>query len=508
MTVKTFDWIQYHAQVRGNKLAFHDLHSNRKLSYSDLHQRTARLCGALQNQMNVVRGDRVAMLSNNSSDMLEIYFACARIGAICVPLNWRLTVPELQFILDDCEAKILIHENIFVDAAEALQTSCTIETLLALSASGDNAYEAALAGAEPIYDMVDQTHDDLWSIMYTSGTTGHPKGAMITHGMIFWQLANAVSPCRLSSEMVALTVMPLFHAGALHFFTSSCVHLGGSTYIMRTADAGEIIRHLSDRNKGITHFGGVPTILQSISQHHGFAAADFSSLDSVICGGAAVPLELMKLYQSEKNLIVEQIYGMTETNLTSALTRNNAMEKIGSAGAQVLHTQMKLVDETGVEITSPETVGELWVKGPNVTPGYWRREQANRDSYTDGWLHTGDAATRDADGYYFIVDRWKDMYISGGENVYPAEVEDVLYQLAEIAEVAVIGVADEKWGEIGCAVVALKPGVILAEEDILRHCDGKLARFKQPKSVWFIDELPHNATGKVLKRELRDQYRG
>ncbi len=280
--------------------------------------------------------------------------------------------------------------------------------------------------------------------------------------------------------------------------------MGGTNVVMRSFDPGKTLELLQDQDLGITHFLAVPANYLFISQHPSFAEADLSGIRCYGVGGAPTPLELLKVY-SAKGMALQQAFGMTETGpLVTALTADQALAKVGSAGLPAMYNEIRVVDENNEEITTPETVGELWVKGPNVTPGYWNRPDANESSFTDGWLHTGDACYVDADGYVYIVDRWKDMYISGGENVYPAEVENVLYQLPQIGEVAVLGVEHERWGETGCAVIVVKEGQTLEEEAVLKHCSDKLARFKQPTSVVFVDEIPHNATGKVLKRELRE----
>ncbi len=506
MAVKAYDWVAYHARQTPEKLAMVDLYSNRQFSYRDMQERTARLAGALRDEFGVQPGDRVAALLNNSTDCMEMNFACMKLGAIYVPLNWRLTVSELEYIVGDAEPRLLIHEDVFSDEADALKELCSVPALLETTASGlGNAYEAAIDAATPLTGSAEITHDDTWVIMYTSGTTGHPKGCMITYGMTFWNVVNLLNPHRLSEDMVNLITLPLFHTGGLNVYGNPAVHMGGTNIVMRSFDPGETLRIIQDSGHGITHMIGVPANYLFMSQHPDFAAADLSRLRAMAVGGAPTSLELLKIYADKGNAL-QQAFGMTETSpLVTALTPTNALDKPGSAGLPVLHTEIRLVDEEAREITAPNVVGELWVKGPNVTPGYWRRPDANESSFTDGWLHTGDAAYQDEDGFIYIVDRWKDMYISGGENVYPAEVENVIYQLPAVAEVAVIGVPHERWGETGQAVIVLKEGESLSEEAVLKHCKDKLARFKQPSSVRFIDEIPHNATGKQLKRELRGQ---
>jgi fatty-acyl-CoA synthase len=305
----------------------------------------------------------------------------------------------------------------------------------------------------------------------------------------------------LTRSSKGLTYLPQFHIGGICLYAMPCFHLGAPVAIMRQFDAQQALDLLARPDSGITHVFGVPTNFLFMSQLPDFAAARFDHLVSVGIGGAASPIALLELY-AEKGVMFQQGWGMTETcTIGTLLSKERALDKIGSSGQQVLHADLKIIDDQGRELP-PGKTGELMIKGPTVTPGYWRRPEANSTALVDGWLHTGDAAYVDEEGFYFIVDRWKDMFISGGENVYPAEVEDTLYRIPDIAEAAVIGIADDKWGEVGRAFIVLKEGSRLNADDILEHCARNLARFKIPKSVRFLAELPHNATGKVTKHAL------
>jgi len=280
-----------------------------------------------------------------------------------------------------------------------------------------------------------------------------------------------------------------------------CFHLGAPVTIMRQFDPQQALDLLSNPASGITHVFGVPTNFLFISQLPGFEQARFDHLVSVGIGGAASPIALLQLY-ADKGVLFQQGWGMTETcTIGTLLSKDRALDKIGSSGQQVLHADLRIVDDQGRDLPANQT-GELLIKGPTITPGYWRRPEANKTTLVDGWLHTGDAAYVDDEGFYYIVDRWKDMFISGGENVYPAEVEDALYRLPQVAEAAVIGIADAKWGEVGRAFIVLKEGAKITDEDVLEHCARNLARFKIPKTIRFVKELPHNATGKVTKHAL------
>ena len=366
-------------------------------------------------------------------------------------------------------------------------------------------YEAAIANSKPLDEAEAVMLDDISTIMYTSGTTGQPKGAIITHGMTFWNCVNLGGPAYISPSSVLLTVLPLFHTGGLNCYTNPVLHAGGTVLIMRAFDPGLALELISDSSRGINVFFGVPSIYQFMAHHPAFATSDFSRLVIGGVGGAPMPVPLLKVWE-ERGVALQQGYGMTETSpAVLTLDREDARRKAGSSGKPVLHTEVRIVKPDGSEAGVGE-LGELWVKGPNVTPGYCNRPDANQSSFTDGWLHTGDATRIDEEGFYYIVDRWKDMYISGGENVYPAEVENVLHQLAAIAEAAVIGVPNEQWGEVRMAIVAVKSGHAVNEAEIHAHCAANLARFKCPRLIRFVDALPRNATGKIHKPTLRGEF--
>ena len=503
MPVRHYDWIAHFARRTPDKLAVVDLASERRLDYAQFDARISHLATHLRDGVKIARGDRVAVLAHNTTDTLEVQFACGRIGAVFLPLNTRLTVPELQYIVGDAAPKLMIHDAALADLALAVAKRCQVPSALLLGAGGS--YEAAIAAARPLDHAEIVTLDDMSTIMYTSGTTGQPKGAIITHGMTFWNCVNLGGPAYISPSSVLLTVLPLFHTGGLNCYTNPVLHAGGTVLIMRAFDPGLALQLMSDPSHRINTFFGVPSIYQFMAQHPAFAGSDFSRL--VICGvgGAPMPVPLLKVWE-ERGVALQQGYGMTETSpAVLTLDREDAARKAGSSGKPVLHTEVRIVRPDGSDADIGE-LGELWVKGPNITPGYWNRPDANQSSFTDGWLHTGDAARIDQEGFYYIVDRWKDMYISGGENVYPAEVENVLHKLAAIAEAAVIGIADAQWGEVGMAIVAVKPGHTLTEAEIQAHCEANLARFKRPSVIRFVDALPRNATGKIHKPTLRKNF--
>jgi fatty-acyl-CoA synthase len=503
MSVRYYDWIAHHNRRSPDKIALVDLASGRRFCYGELNERVSLLAGHLRDALKVGRGDRVAVLALNTTDTMEVQFACFRLGAIFLPLNNRLTVPELQFIVGDASPKVMIHDAELAETALTVAKLCNVASALKFGAGGS--YEAGIASAKPIDKFEDVTLDDISTIMYTSGTTGLPKGAIITHGMTFWNCVNLGGPAYISPASVLLTVLPLFHTGGLNCYTNPVMHAGGTVLIMRAFDPGEALRLISDPAQGINVFFGVPSIYQFMAQHPAFATSDFSRLVIGGVGGAPMPVPLLKVWEA-RGVALQQGYGMTETSpAVMVLDKEDAARKAGSSGKPVLHTEVRIVRPDGSDADVGE-LGELWVKGPNVTPGYWNRPDANKSSFTDGWLHTGDATRIDEDGFYYIVDRWKDMYISGGENVYPAEVESVLHQLPAVAEAAIIGIPNEQWGEVGMAVVAVKPGHALTPAEIHAHCAANLAKFKCPRLIEFVDALPRNATGKIHKPTLRKQF--
>ncbi len=503
LAVRYYDWIAHFGRRTPDKIAVVDLAGERRFSYARFDARISYLATHLREHLDVARGDRVAVLALNTTDTLEVQFACGRLGAVMVPLNTRLTVPELEFIVGDAAPKVMIHDGDLAETALAVAKACRIAHALLLGPGGS--YEAAIAAAKPLAASEPVTLDDISTIMYTSGTTGQPKGAIITHGMTFWNCVNLGGPAYVTPSTVLLTVLPLFHTGGLNCYTNPVLHAGGTVLIMRAFDPALALRLISDPAQGINTFFGVPSIYQFMAQHPDFERSDFSRLVIGGVGGAPMPVPLLNVWES-RGVSLQQGYGMTETSPSVlVLDRDDAVRKAGSAGKPVLHTEVRVVRPDGTDV-APGELGELWVRGPNVTPGYWNRPDANASSFTDGWLHTGDATRVDEDGFYYIVDRWKDMYISGGENVYPAEVENVLHQIAAVAEAAIIGIPDPQWGEVGLAIIAIKPGQSLTEADIHAHCSKNLARFKCPRQVRFVDALPRNATGKIHKPTLRRTF--
>jgi fatty-acyl-CoA synthase len=495
------DWISHHARYAPGAEAAHDLSSRRHFTYEQLDNRVTSAALWLRNVFRIARGDRVAVLSRNDTDVFELQFACHRLGAIFVPLNWRLAPAELRFICKNADPKVLLYGVEFSDMARELFPS-SVPNAAGLANGLPSEYESGLTGAKGSLEAPTLDLDDTWMIMYTSGSSGRPKGVLVTYRMCVFNALHCGMMVGLTARSKNLVVLPNFHTGGLNIYANPTFHAGGANVVMRNFDPAEFLNLLTDKTLGLTHLMGVPTNFAMLAQEPGFACADLSHIQCIGIGGAAVPVTLIEAYGA-RGIRLRQGWGMTETGPVGLLLSGDmALKKAGSSGLPPLYVQLKICDAEDREVMRGET-GELLVKGPSVTPGYWNLPESDVQAFTpDGWLRSGDAARQDEDGYYFIVDRLKDMFISGGENVYPAEVENVISQLRGVLENAVIGVPHAKWGEVGRAFVVLQPGSDLDEAAILDYCGNYLARFKVPREVCFLKALPRNATGKIAKRDL------
>jgi fatty-acyl-CoA synthase len=507
MEMYHFDWIKRHAERTPDNLAVVEAYSGRTFTYSQFNERASRLASFLKDEWDIQRGDRVSILAQNSSDYFEVLFACGKMGAILNTLNWRLAVPELAYILNDCAPRALIYEPMFAEVVEALRDLVDLEFHLVMgdeALTGAWTYEDALAAGDPAgVPLPELPYTDTWAILYTSGTTGRPKGAQVTYGNFFYNAVGMGRAIDLISADVNLNVLPTFHAGGLGLYAGPIFHAGGTLVVVRAFDPGEFLRLIEEWH--VTKLLLVPSIYLMLAQYPDLDKHDLSGVVHWGSGGSALPPSLVQQL-AEKGIVIQQGFGMTETGPTVfIIDKENALRKAGSVGKPVLHTDVRIMDREG-NVLGPNQVGELCIRGGNVTTGYWNRPEATAEALVDGWLHSGDAAMYDDEGFYYIVDRWKDMFISGGENVYPAEVENVIYQHPAVAEAAVIGVPHPKWQEVGRAVIVVKEGQALTKTEIIEFCQGKLAKFKIPKSVVFVDSLPRTAAGKVLKRELREEF--
>jgi fatty-acyl-CoA synthase len=486
-------WTARRARMSPDRVAV--AHDGREWTYRELHERASRLAHVLAT-VGVAGGDRVAYLGPNHPTFLEALFATGQLGAVFVPLNWRLAAPELAYILSDSGADVLLVSPDHASTVDGLLIRATV-TL------GEE-YEARLAASrtEPVDEAVDP--GETCMILYTSGTTGRPKGTMLTHANVVWNSVNLLLDVDLTSDEVTLVAAPMFHVAALNQTVLPTLLKGGRLVLVSSFDPGQALELIARHR--VTYVFGVPTMFLAMARHPDWTRADLSSVRSAICGGAPVPEAVITAYQ-ERGLTFMQGYGLTEAAPgVLFLRRAESVRKAGSAGTPAFFTDVRLVRPDGAD-AGPGEPGEIHVQGPNVMAGYWRRpEDTDAVLSPDGWLRTGDIGVTDDEGHITIRDRTKDLIISGGENIYPAEVEDALYQHPAVAECGVIGVPDEHWGEVGRAVVVMRDGHQTRPEELLAFLDGRIARYKIPKSVVFTDTLPRTASGKVVKKELRSRF--
>ena len=461
-------------------------------TYTQLQDRSAALAAALK-QRNLVKGDRVLIFMGNRPEYIEILFAIWTAGCVAVPLNAKLHPNEVTYIHANCDAALA-----FTDRPE------DVEGFSAVIAVGGPEYNAALQASADLQPAHAAQTDPAW-IFYTSGTTGRPKGVMITHAMLQFSAAAGASAVRATKDCVSLASMPLFHIAAMNVSCLPTLFIGGTVIVARAFEPALVLDTVNNEAFGVTHFFAVPAAFNAMRQHEKADKTDYSRLISATSGAETVPPPLVQWWV-DHGVCLQEGYGLTETaGQGCLLSHEDVGHKLGSAGKFLIHSRMKIMKDRETEAAPGET-GEIWMRGNVITPGYWNRPEANEDAFVGEWFRTGDIGKCDEDGFFYIEDRLKDMYISGGENVYPAEIEGVLYGMDAIREVSVIGIPHDTWGETGCAIVAPKDGVEITLESIVAHCEGQLAKFKQPTKLIMIDALPRNATGKVLKYQLREKF--
>ncbi|WP_280434859.1 acyl-CoA synthetase [Nocardia carnea] len=475
-------------------------------TYRELDGRVTALAHGLR-ELGVQRGDRVALLSANHPAYLEVLFACGLLGATFVPLNARLTAGEVEYVLQDCGASVLIHSaelaGIAVPAAHRTKPVHRV-VLGDTNDAGAVGYEDLIARSGT--DRIDEPvgHDDPCFIMYTSGTTGRPKGVVLTHGNIVFAVLNAVLDLDLRSDEVALVYAPLFHTAALDMIALPTLLTGGQVIIERGFDAAHVLDRME--RERVTYAFAVPTMLDRICAHPRWPHADLSALRRILVGAAPVPPGTLRVY-TERGITMCQGYGLTEAGPgTLVLTAEHAERKLGTAGVPHFFTDVRIVDPDNRPVRTGER-GEIQISGPNLMREYWNNPAATAAAFTaDGWFRSGDIGVADDEGFVRIVDRLKDMIISGGENIYPAEVEAAIVEMPEIDDCAVFAVPDEKWGEVGCAAVVPVAGSTVDLDRLVEFLTPRLAGYKIPKSLVVLDEIPRNATGKIRKDELRRRF--
>ncbi|MDI3289464.1 long-chain fatty acid--CoA ligase [Polyangium sp. 15x6] len=507
------DWMERGERYFPESLAVVDVAKGDagRFTYREMNRRANRLAGFLRDEAAIGKGDRVGILAMNGVEFLDAFFACAKLGAVLVPFNWRSHPREIAELTSQTEPKVMIFGDDFragISEIAGLPACASVKTWLHLDGegiAGSRPYAATVQAreAQPVKNDAVEA-EDIVCLLFTGGTTGLPKGAKISYRMIAWNTLNTVIH-ELSRGDVTLTHTPMFHTGALFVYTLPLLTLGGTVVIMRKWTADDMLS-LIEREKATLLFC-VPTQYQMMMQSPRFESANLSSLRFLTSGGAPLPVPIIRAYREKHGVVFKQGFGMTEFGPgIFSMDPEFAETKAGSIGKPNYFIDARIVDDDNRPLPVGE-VGELVLKGPSACSGYFNNPEASKASVdAEGWFHTGDMARVDEDGFYYIADRKKDMFISGGENVYPAEIEKVLYEHPAVAQVAVIGVPDEKWGEVGRAIVITKPGASATEEAILAHCRDHLAKYKVPKSVVFVDAMPISAAGKILKRELKEKY--
>lgn len=495
------DWLKKWAYYTPGKIFLREHNRQFEWTYSDFNRRTDALAEYLVSGLSIRPGDRIAVYSKNRAEYVMLFLACIKCGAVLVPLNFRLMPRELDILISDAEPAVIYYEECYAEQVQKLNSLKAIAVKKHFEE-----LTVFLTDAMPDKEFIPErvfTEDDIVMILYTAGTTGLSKGVMINHRMLFWNAVNTCLRLDLTSSDHTQSYAPFFHTGGWNVLFTPFLFHGASHTLLQSFDAALILRLMQTEKSTILF--GVPTMLQMISDLEEFRQADLSSIRYAIVGGAAMPIPLINLWHS-RGVPIRQGFGLTEVGPNCfSLHQDHAIRKIGSIGFPNFYFEAKIVAEDGHECRADE-VGELWLRSDSVTPGYWRKEKETKESITDGYFHTGDLVRKDEEGFFYVVDRKKNMFISGGENVYPAEIEKFLYTNNCVREAAVIGVPDEKWGEVGKAFIVLKENADAGENDIIDYCRGNLAKYKIPKYVQFLAELPKTEAGKINKRKLLEMH--
>jgi acyl-CoA synthetase (AMP-forming)/AMP-acid ligase II len=480
---------------------------DRVVTYAGMVDWSGRLAAGLAGR-GVGRGDVVALLSYNSVEFLATIFAANHLGAIAMPINWRLAAAELRYLLEHSGAKVLVCDAELVALADAAVDGSAIglaRVCVPLD-PGDHVadgWEAVddLAGPQPP-SRAEVRAGEVHRLMYTSGTTGRPKGVMLTHANLAWKNYAHVTEFGFTSADVGLACGPLYHVGALDLVTTTMIAVGATTIVHRTFDAAAVVEEIA--RSRVTTIWMAPAMIRAVLDVPGVESRDLSSVRVIIAGGEKLPIPFVeRIQRTFPSAWLADAYGLTETvSGDTFLDRDSTTRKLGSVGRACLYLDLEIWDEHGTPVPAGER-GEIVLRGPKVFAGYWRDTEATATAFAGGWFHTGDVGTKDDEGYVYVVDRLKDMIVSGGENIAGSEVERVLYEHEAVAEAAVVGRPDERWGEVPVAFVVVGEGAAVTADELLDHCRRQLAKFKVPKDVTFVDALPRNPSGKVLKRELR-----
>lgn len=487
------DPLATHARAHPNARAMVNLHDSRYWTFAELTRDIDRVAAWIVEKQGPGSGARVATLARNCAEMIILQQACIRAGAIFVPFNWRLAIPEIAVLIADSQPAVLFYDKDFVIPANVVP-SFDIASLLDVARPEQPAYPASARRA----------FDDVCMLLYTSGTSGTPKGVMVTAANAFWGATNFMHGNDVVSTSIFLCDMPLFHTAGLCGAAGASILAGATLLVSRGFEAATTLARLHDPDLAVTHYFSVPQMAQMMWNSPGFEPEMLRGLKVYAMGGAPNPAAQIERFV-RAGIRMSDGFGMSETCSNYAMPAGDPallLAKAGSCGLPFLSMSERIVDEDGNDLPCGE-VGELLLSGPSVSPGYWNKPEQTAAAFKDGWFRTGDAAMRDDDGFLYLVDRRKDMFISGGENVYPAEVEAVLTEIEAIAEAAVVGVADEQWGEVGHAFIILRDGDSLTSEEVIGYCNKRLARFKVPKAIVFGADIPRTASGKVQKHLLK-----
>jgi len=489
--INNFDWFAKWTGYTPDKIALKDAENGQSLTYSQLNNAANSISHYLKDKHQMKKGDRIAIISENDLTQVLLFGAAQKMGAVLVPINYRLAPEEVEYMLKDSGCSLVLYG----------ESSYDVHRLK---------YKAEYEPLAPFIHFIDDDtpnfnadihQDDPIFILYTSGTTGFPKGTLYTHKMLFWNSINTALSLIITSNTKTLNCMPLFHTGGWNVLLTPVLHHGGTIIMFKKFDATKVLESIVEERLDL--FMGVPTMLKMMAELPEFDKTDISFLNYIIVGGESMPVPLIRKFH-DKQVPIRQGYGLTEVgpNLTS-LHQREAERKQGSIGKPNFYVQVRIVDDFGKNVPAGEP-GELWISGPMVTPGYWQNPEATTNSQEDGWFKTGDVARMDSEGFIYIVDRKKHMYISGGENVYPVEVERVLLQHEAIKEAVVFGIPHEKWGECGATLIVKQSNI--TSEEIRGYCLEKLAKFKVPSEIHFIESVPKGDTGKIDRKTLKNKF--
>lgn len=532
-------WFDKRCLHTPDRVAVVDWKSGLRLTYRSLHLRSKRLAGALQSS-NIKLGDRVVILLHNQAEMLEAMLACGMLGAIAVPLNWRLSIPELDEIILDCEPQVLLYDDEDADMKRLMSglqlVSCALLSVADVESDkesdkdSDNDNESDKksdkasnvnsagnahgdigsagehsAGERTLVQRAALTLDDAWMMIYTGGTTGKPKGVVLTHGSVFWNAVNTVISWQLTEDDVTPTILPMFHTGGMNALTLPVLMAGGTVVVVRSFQSEDMVRLLNEERCTIALM--VPTMYHMLIQSDVFARSAFPTMRTFLSGGAPCPLSVYHAFKA-KGLPFKEGYGATESGPNNfVIDPLIAAQKPGSVGLPMLFSEVKIIPTEGDALLIDQ-VGELALRGGHLFSHYWNDSEATSGALREGWFLTGDLAKQDKEGYFYIVGRKKDMIITGGENVYPLEVEQTLASYPHVKEAAVIGLPDDKWGEVVAAVIVADEVTSVTEADLIVFCSSRIGKYKVPKRFMFVTELPKTAVGKLDKKQMKQWFSG